>query len=190
VKAEAQKSATKPESSLKPQPAKALPTATTAAAAKTAKPKPAEAAPSSKSIFSSLMNEIVSEEKRIKTPATNKQKEFAPDPNETPDERERRLRKEKRRSLRVAFKGGDALVEIREFTRHPEEIAEMNMARSRTDGRDRNSEESEMMKRLHGGQGIKALEISDREWEEPTAVNFANIPQEKKEETYVTRGGL
>ncbi|KAK4042699.1 hypothetical protein C8A01DRAFT_44319 [Parachaetomium inaequale] len=190
TKAEAQKSATKPESTLKTQPTK---TPTVLGGAKTAKPKPAEAAkeaPASPSIFSTLMKQIVEEKKTIKTPATKKVN--APDPNETPEERERRLRKERRRGLRVAFKTGDALVEVREFTRHPEEIAEGNMARNvRIDGRDKNSEESEMMKRLRGGQGIKALEINDREWEEPTAINFTtNIPQEKREKTYVTCGGL
>ncbi|KAH6840774.1 hypothetical protein B0I37DRAFT_223353 [Chaetomium sp. MPI-CAGE-AT-0009] len=178
----------------KAEPSKAEVRAQTAAGVtKLAKPKPAEAtkeAPASKSIFSSLMKEIV-EEKKIKTPITDKKKVNAPDPNETPEERERRLKKERRRGLRVAFKSGDALVEIREFTRHPEEI-ESGMARNvRTDGRDKNSEESQMMKRLHGGQGIKSLEVNDREWEEPTAVNFAStIPQEKREETYITCGGL
>jgi hypothetical protein len=179
----------------KAEPAKAestLKAPTAVGVAKLTKPKPAEAtkqAPASKSIFSSLMKEIV-EEKKIKTPIADKKKVNAPDPNETPQERERRLHKERRRSLRVAFKSGDALVEIREFTRHPEEI-ESGMARNvRTDGRDKNSEESQMMKRLRGGQGIKALEVNDREWEEPTGINFAaTIPQEKREKTYVTRGG-
>jgi hypothetical protein len=192
TKAEVQKGATKAEST-KAQPAKPTLPPSGSAAAKPAKPKPAEptkqAAPT-KSIFSSLMDEIV-EEKTIRTPTTNKKKAFGPDPNETPEERERRLRKEARRGLRVAFKSGDALVEIREFTRHPEEIAEGNMARNvRTDGRYKNSEESEMMKRLHGGQGTKAMEINDREWEEPSAINFDNIPQEQREKTYITRGGL
>ncbi|KAH6641652.1 hypothetical protein F5144DRAFT_141704 [Chaetomium tenue] len=163
---------------------------TAGGAAKSAKPKPAEAAPASKSIFSSLMKEIV-EEKKIKTPITDKKKVNAPDPNETPQERERRLHKERRRSLRVAFKSGDALVEIREFTRHPEEIESSTSRNVRTDGRNKNSEESQMMKRLHGGQGIKALEVNDREWEEPTTINFAaTIPQEKREKTFVTCGGL
>ncbi|KAK4251756.1 hypothetical protein C7999DRAFT_10602 [Corynascus novoguineensis] len=193
IKAEAQKSAAKLESTLKSQSAKAQPTPAAGAASKAGKPKPGEAtkeAPASKSIFSSLMKEIAEEEKTIKTPSTKKIS--TPDPNETPEERERRIRKERRRNLRVAFKSGDALVEVREFTRHPDEIAESNMARNvRIGGRDKNSEESEMMKRLHGGQGIKAVEINDREWEEPSAVDFdANISHEKREKTYITRGGL
>lgn len=185
AKSEAQKSAAKPESTLKGLPAKTAPTA---------KPKPAEApkqASSATSIFSSLMKEIDEKEKIIKTPTASK-KANQPDPNETPEQRERRLRKEKRRGLRVAFKAGDALVEVREFTRHPEEIDDGHLARSvRTDGRYKNSEESEMMKRLHGGQGIRAEEVNDREWEKPTPINFgANIPKEKMEQTYNTRGGL
>ncbi|KAK4121427.1 hypothetical protein N657DRAFT_683051 [Parathielavia appendiculata] len=193
VKAEGQKGATKPEST-KPQPTKSLSLASGSGTAKTAKPKPEEPtkqASQTKSAFSMLMDEIV-EEKTIRTTTIDKKKDNGPDPNETPKERERRLRKEKRRGLRVAFKSGDALVEIREFTRHPDEIVEGNMARNaRTDGRYKNSEESEMMKRLHGGQGIKTFEVNDREWEEPTAINFSShIPQEKREQTYATRGGL
>lgn len=193
AKAEVQKNATKPESTLKALPTKAQPAPAVSGAAKIAKPKAAEAPrQASSSIFSSLMKEIDEKEKVIKTPATNTKKVSTPDPNETPEERERRLRKEKRRGLRVAFRSGDALVEIREFTRHPEEIAEGNMGRNvRVDGRYKNSEEGEMMKRLRGGQGIKALEVNDREWEEPTAINFAaHIPREKMEQTFVTRGGL
>ncbi|KAL2152586.1 hypothetical protein VTH82DRAFT_5770 [Thermothelomyces myriococcoides] len=193
TKSDAQKSTAKPDSTSKAQPAKTQAAPAAAGAAKTVKTKTAEEtkeAPESKSIFSSLMKEINEEEKTIKTPLTRKTN--APDRNETPEERERRLRKERRRNLRVAFKSGDALVEIREFTRHPDEIAESKMARSaRISGRDKNSEESEMMKRLHGGHGIKALEINDREWEEPTAVNFdANILQKDREKNFVTRGGL
>jgi hypothetical protein len=188
----AAKPAAKPEPT-KAEAQKSVPTKTPTVLGgpKAAKPKAAEEAPASKPFFSTLMKSIVEDKKTIKTPATTK-KVNAPDPNETPEERERRLRKEARRSLRVAFKTGDALVEVREFTRHPEEIAQGNMARNvRTDGRDKNSEESEMMKRLRGGQGIKALEINDREWEEPTAINFTTtIPQEKREKTYVTCGGL
>ncbi|KAK4104630.1 hypothetical protein N658DRAFT_184337 [Parathielavia hyrcaniae] len=193
VKAEAQKVGTKLELA-KPQSTIPPLLASGSGAAKTAKPKtsePTKQAPATRSAFSMLMDEIV-EEKTIRTPTVDKTKANGPDPNETPEERERRLRKEKRRGLRVAFKSGDALVEIREFTRHPDEIVEGNTGRNAsTDGRYKNSEESEMMKRLHGGQGIKTFEVNDREWEEPTIVNFAShIPQEKREQTYITRGGL
>ncbi|KAK3308007.1 uncharacterized protein B0T15DRAFT_93696 [Chaetomium strumarium] len=174
---------------------KAQSTPTASGAAKSAKPKPAEAtkqAPASRSIFSELMQEI-DEAKKIKTPETAAKRATLPDPNETPEQRARRLRKESRRGLRVAFKSGDALVEVREFMRHPEEIAEsLSMARNAaTEGRYKNSEESEMMKRLHSGKGIKAFEINDRDWEELSGIDFAaHIISEQRAKTYDTRGGL
>ncbi|KAL2268729.1 hypothetical protein VTJ83DRAFT_3575 [Remersonia thermophila] len=162
-------------------------------ASKTAKPKPADisrdTAPS-KSRISALI-ETIEEDKKIRTPASHRQKEPSPPPSETPEQRQRRLRKESRRHLRVSFKSGDALVEIREFTREPEEIAEANKARlGRELYRTMNSEESEMMKRLHRGQALVDDEFEEREWESPSAIDFAGIPQEQRERTYVTRGGL
>ncbi|KAL2258995.1 hypothetical protein VTK26DRAFT_7487 [Humicola hyalothermophila] len=205
-KVEAQKAAGKSEPTLKAQPTKTDASKSTSSRAqsgqaasvpsKSAKPQPAETAKqtsSSRSIFSALMDEI-HEPKKVITPEVPAKSVTPPDPNETPEQRERRLRKEKRRSLglRVAFKSGDRLVEVREFTRHPDEIAEINMARNvKTDGRNKNNEEGQMMKRLHGGKGIKDIEINDRDWEEPSLINFdANIPDVKREQTYLTRGGL
>lgn len=194
----------------KPEPAKAEPQKSTAktdklpstqAAAsttKSAKPKSAEApkdTASARSAFSALMAEI-DEPKKVVRAETPAKAATPPDPNETPEQRERRLRREQRRSLglKVAFKGGDNLVEVREFTRHPDEIAEQEGHKARnvkTDGRYKNNEESEMMKKLHGGKGLKATEINDYEWEEPTPIDFTrNIRPEKREQTYVTRGGL
>ena len=42
-------------------------------------------------------------------------------PPETPEEKAKRLRKEERRKLRVVFKPGDAIAEIRVFVRDEEE---------------------------------------------------------------------
>ena len=193
----------KPEPALKVQPTKAdipkMPPSKTQVApapSKNAKPQPSEAtkqSSSSKSFLSALMDEI-HEPKKVNKPEVPVKVATPPDPNETPVQRERRLRKEKRRALglKVAFRSGDRLTEIREFTRHPEEIEDGSMARNiKTDGRDKNNEEGLMMKKFHGGKGIKTEEINDREWEELTPINFAtHIPQEKREQTYVTRGGL
>ncbi|GAB1315073.1 hypothetical protein MFIFM68171_05283 [Madurella fahalii] len=190
TKAELQKNAAKTD--------KTPPSQATASSIKPAKPKPTEAAKettSTRSAFSALMAEI-DEPKKVNRLEPPSKVSPPPDPNETPEQRERRLRKEKRRALglKVAFRSGDGLAEIREFTRHPEEIAEQegHMARNvKTDGRYKNNEESEMMKKLHGGKGFKASEINDREWEEPVAIDFGdNIPNAKREQTYDTRGGL
>ncbi|KAK4138813.1 hypothetical protein BT67DRAFT_23274 [Trichocladium antarcticum] len=192
----AQKGAAKPEPALKTQPTKVDTSRLPSAKAQAAKAQSSDAgkqSSSGKSFLSTLMDEI-HEPKKASKPEVPVKAVTPPDPNETPQQRERRLRKEERRALglKVTFRSGDRLTEIREFTRHPDEMAEGNTARSaKTDGRDKNNEEGQMMKRLHGGKGIKSQEINDREWEELTPINFAtSIPQEKREQTYVTRGGL
>ncbi|KAL1837940.1 hypothetical protein VTJ49DRAFT_3235 [Mycothermus thermophilus] len=193
VKADEKSAASKTEPATKASSAsKADPGTGASTASKMAKPKPADtndAAPS-KSRISALI-ETIEEDKKIRTPVSHRQKEPSPPPSETPEQRERRLRKEARRHLRVSFKSGDALVEVREFTREPEEIAEANKARlGRELYRTMNSEESEMMKRLHRGQAMIDDEFEDREWGSPSAIDFSSIPQEQRERTYITRGGL
>ncbi|KAH6627044.1 hypothetical protein B0J18DRAFT_158104 [Chaetomium sp. MPI-SDFR-AT-0129] len=181
---------TKPEAAsksntAKPSAAAAVPPATT--------PKPGDAATpseSTNSTFSTLMKEI-QQEKTIRAPESHRKKAPTVDPNETPEERERRLRKESRRHLRVAFKTGDEMVQVREFTREPEEIAEANMARSALiDGRDKNAEEAQTMKRHHKGGNIIATDINDREWEELTPIDFTTIDESLRTHTFDTRGGL
>jgi hypothetical protein len=200
AKLEPPKTGTKPDSPPKTQPTKsAVPGST-----KASKPKPAESTKEmAPSAFSALMAEIDNGEKANKPEPSAKAATLVQQPPpaaeaiETPEQRERRLRKEQRRALnlRVTFKSGEGLTEIKEFTRHPEEIAEQqgHMARNvKTDGRIKNSEESEMMKKLHSNKGVKAEDVNDKwTWKGPKTIDFAKrIPQEKREQAYDTRGGL
>lgn len=59
------------------------------------------------------------EEANIKKPSDDR-------PPETEEEREKRLRKEARRRLRVSWKPDDALTEVRLFTHDPEEVVGMD----------------------------------------------------------------
>ncbi|KAK3377870.1 hypothetical protein B0H63DRAFT_228103 [Podospora didyma] len=154
-------------------------TASTSVPAKAAtKTKTAEAPPSS-SRFAALLAEI-SEPKKVTAPV--RPSVAPPDPNETKEQRERRLRKEERRrlNLKVTFRSEDRLVEIREFTRDPEEIAF-----SQSHGA-HNVDKMEGMALRKGHAG----EIHGRTWEEPNAIDLDIIPQEKRQETFATRGGI
>jgi hypothetical protein len=184
---------TEPASKASAGATKSTSSATTSNASKVTKPKSEaskSAAGPSKSRISALI-ETIEEEKQIRTPEGPRQKEQTPAVPETPEERERRLRKEARRHLRVTFKSGDALVEVREFTRHPEEIAEANKARlGRELYRTMNSEESEMMKRLHREKTMLNDDFEEREWDTPSAIDFTGLSPQVRERTYVTRGGI
>ncbi|KAK4453746.1 hypothetical protein QBC34DRAFT_192836 [Podospora aff. communis PSN243] len=166
----------------KPVPAKTVatqPAPQAADTAKTARPKASEPPKSSK--FAALMAEIY-EPAKVKAPEPTPVAAAA-DPNETEDQKKRRLRKEQRRrlGLRVTFKSDDRLVEIREFTRDPEEIRFSAPVRdARSENRDKM--EGMALRKSHAGE--------IRPWEEPTAIDFEVIPQEKRDDTFVTRGGL
>ncbi|KAK4175543.1 hypothetical protein QBC36DRAFT_22312 [Triangularia setosa] len=176
----------------KPEPAKPAvkPVESKAPVAKVTKPRPAEApkeSSSSRSAFSALMDEI-HQPKKVNTPVLPTKAVPEIPANETPEERQRRLRKEERRALRlkVTFKPGDSLVQIREFAREPEEIDN----NSRMAGGANKYDEAESFRKVNSKLGIRAHEIEDRDWETPVAINFAHIPAEKRAETFETRGGL
>ncbi|KAM7191862.1 hypothetical protein V8F20_009113 [Naviculisporaceae sp. PSN 640] len=131
--------------------------------------------------FASLLAEIA-EPKKVVAPTPPPL--AAPDPNETEEQRVRRLRKEERRrlGLKVAFRGDDQLVEIREFTRHPDEIAFTSSGLGDVKSENKNKEEGMALKKGHIGELAP--------WQEPVAIDFVDIPREKREQTFVTRGGL
>ncbi|ROW00755.1 hypothetical protein VMCG_06501 [Cytospora schulzeri] len=113
--------------------------------------------------------------------------------DETPEEKARRLRKEKRRHLRVSWKDGDDLTEVRVFHK---DIAEdegraSNMIR---DARDDRSEGMVLRQGLKGGAQIDDEDEEDelpyRPWFEPPGIDFAFLPQDRRDTNFVTRGGL
>ncbi|KAK5662732.1 hypothetical protein OQA88_6139 [Cercophora sp. LCS_1] len=169
----------------KPAPPKAQSSQTAAVsseAPKAAKTRAAESS-SSSSTFAALMAEIA-EPKKVKA-AEPPPSVATPDPNETEEQRKRRLRKEARRrlGLKVTFKSDDRLVEVREFTRDPEEIRQGGMVR---DAKSDNKDKMEGMALKKGQDHTGEL----RPWEEPVPVDFDSLPTQKRQETFVTRGGL
>ncbi|KUI74415.1 hypothetical protein VM1G_09810 [Cytospora mali] len=113
--------------------------------------------------------------------------------DETPDEKARRLRKEKRRHLRVSWKEGDDLTDVRIFHK---DIAEdegraSNMIR---DARDDRSEGMVLRQGLKGGTQLDDEDEEDelpyRPWFEPPSIDFAFLPQDQRDKNFITRGGL
>ncbi|KAK4657382.1 hypothetical protein QC762_212510 [Podospora pseudocomata] len=176
----------------KPEPPKPIvkPVESKAPVAKVTKPRATETpkeSSSSRSAFSALMDEI-HQPKKVNTPVLPTKATPEVPLNETPEERKRRLRKEERRALRlkVTFKPGDNLVQIREFAREPEEIE--NSAKMA--GGANKYDEAESFRKVNSKLGIRAHEIEDRDWETPVAIDFSHIPADKRTETFETRGGL
>lgn len=124
---------------------------------------------------------------------TTPEKESKVKKDETPEERARRLRKEKRRHLRVTWKEDDALTEVRVFHRESleDEGRASNMIR---DARDDRSEGMVLKQGLQGGTQLEDEDEEDelpyRPWFEPPAINFSSIPQDRRDKQFVTRGGL
>lgn len=100
---------------------------------------------------------------------------------ETPEERQKRIRKEQRRKLRVSFKGDDELVQVREFVHDPEEELGHEDSQVRDVGDSRG--EGQMLK-MH-----KDLELmdDDDEYEPPDTDEILSpwtIPQGKSRPLY------
>ena len=100
-------------------------------------------------------------------------------PNETPEDKEKRLRKESRRRLRVSWKSEEELVETRFFTHDPDEEMGHNDSSMKDVGD--TMKEGEMLKRHKGMQDFDdedELEEPDMEIEYtlPTEVDFTVIP--------------
>lgn len=124
---------------------------------------------------------------------TTPEKESKVKKDETPEEKARRLRKEKRRHLRVTWKEDDALTEVRVFHRESleDEGRASNMIR---DARDDRSEGMVLKQGLQSGTQLEDEDEEDelpyRPWFEPSAVNFSSIPHGSRDKQFVTRGGL
>ncbi|KAL1963452.1 hypothetical protein VTN77DRAFT_8353 [Rasamsonia byssochlamydoides] len=112
-------------------------------------------------------------------------------PPETEEERQKRLRKEARRKLRVSWKPDDSLTEVRLFTHDPEEEIGPNDGLRREDikgeGRvlkmhknlDEEDEEEEM--------GIKEVEL--HKYEVPSEIDFNDLPDDDRTRNFAKRGG-
>ncbi|KAH8671564.1 hypothetical protein BX600DRAFT_510231 [Xylariales sp. PMI_506] len=156
-------------------------------------PKKSEPQSSSLSTISGLLAEIA---KPKSPPRKREEPTRAP---ETAEERERRLRKESRRGLRVVWKPDHELEEVRIFQHDAaeDEGRASNMIRDARDNRsegqmlkmgllDKEDEEEDEEMREDG----KPIEKSLRQWNEPTTANLSGISLEQREKSYTTRAGV
>lgn len=164
-----------------------------AARIKKTEPVKAEATSASKLGGISALLDSISNAKPKPTGRSTPDKDAKSDREETPDEKARRLRKEKRRHLRVTWKEGDELTEVREFQKDAEEDEGRagNMIRDAHDDRS----EGMMLKQglMSGVQDEEEDEDDDlpyRPWEQPAGIDFDSIPQETRAKSFINRGGL
>lgn len=152
-------------------------------ASKVKKPAPAKATFTSS--IGSLLAGIEKPKEPSKPADTAKSTKTTP---ETPEEKAKRLRKESRRSLRVSWKEGDELTQIKYFE---------TVAHEHTGIQDKTmrGEEGKALKDAKAkANSMGALEEDDdgneKPWHAPTQINMSNIPDDLKARTYETRGGL
>ncbi|CAK3949284.1 Aspartic protease pep1 [Lecanosticta acicola] len=113
-------------------------------------------------------------------------------PQETPEERAKRLRKEQRRKLHVQFKRDDELVSIKYFTHDPEEDIGHDSSQMR-DVADVGGE-GRMLKQQHhmdiDDEDDMAEESEElRKHKPPTLVDFSGVDKEERKRNYAPYGG-
>ncbi|ROT37474.1 hypothetical protein SODALDRAFT_379930 [Sodiomyces alkalinus F11] len=114
----------------------------------------------------------------------------AADTAETPEEKAKRLRKEARRKLRVAWRPEAELVQVRIFHKEAAED-ENNMTQDAADDRS----EGMMLKRRsemtdeEEDEEDQEDDLADRPWVEPGVADCSCIPEDYRAKSFVTRGG-
>ncbi|OBT86228.1 hypothetical protein VE02_05850 [Pseudogymnoascus sp. 03VT05] len=163
---------------------KAAPATASAPAAKPVAKKPAPS--TGPSTLSMLLADISKPKEIPKAPEAPKR------PDETPEQKARRLRKESRRHLRVHFKEGNSLTEIRIFTheRSEDEGRQGEMLRDAHDDR------SEGMMHKQRFQGVAEVddeeteaEVNSKPWPVLSEVDFSALPEGYYGKAYTSRGG-
>ncbi|PHH52133.1 hypothetical protein CFIMG_003506RA [Ceratocystis fimbriata CBS 114723] len=136
--------------------------------------------------FASLMQSINAS--KAKSPPKDSNK-ATPEPSETPEAREKRLRKEARRKLRVRWRSDHELVQVREFKKEDTDDDGEQSANLTKDAGDDKSE----------GMALRQRPIVDEDdeddlpyvpWMEPTAIEIESVIDVRfRAKTYETRGG-
>ncbi|KAJ8105341.1 hypothetical protein OPT61_g10238 [Boeremia exigua] len=157
-----------------------------AAAAAGKDKKVAPAAKSSGFSFASTMAALT-KPKEAEAAPTKTEKD---DPNETAEQKAKRIRKESRRHLRVTFRPDASLVAIKYFSHDPEEELghDENFTRDAGDL----GGEGHMFKQhkeLEEDDDDDDDEIDYRPWTEPSQVDFSVVDPEERKRNYVPYGG-
>ncbi len=121
-----------------------------------------------------------------------KEPEAPPRPPETPEEKARRERKESRRHLRVHWKDGSALAEIRLFKHEQaeDEGRQDNMLRDAHDDRSEGMMlKQRVLENMADDEDDGAAEIEYMPYPELTLIDFSELDNSMREKSYVTQGG-
>lgn len=166
-----------------------LPTAKPADKASITKPIPnPQAAPQSTFSFAETMANLSKpkEEKTVVKPEKQ-------GPQETPEQSAKRLRKEARRHLRVSFKTGEDLVQIREFHHDPDEELghDANQVRDLADvgGEGRMFKQQHNMMDIDDEDEIAEVEAKLIDYKQPSPIDFSDIDSEDRQRNYSKFGG-
>ncbi|KAJ4337142.1 hypothetical protein N0V95_008416 [Ascochyta clinopodiicola] len=157
----------------------------TAAATKDKKPIASTAKPSVFSFASTMA--ALTKPKEPEAAPTKSEKDV---PNETPEQKAKRLRKEARRHLRVTFRPDASLVAIKYFSHDPDEELghEENFTRDAGDL----GGEGHMFKQhkeLDEDEDSDDEEIEYRPWTEPSQIDFSVVDAEERKRNYIPYGG-
>ncbi|EME46038.1 hypothetical protein DOTSEDRAFT_70133, partial [Dothistroma septosporum NZE10] len=160
------------------------------ASASAGKPVTAKPAESVKPGFSFAETMARIAKPKEEKPAPKKETKVVP--NETSEERAKRIRKEQRRKLRVEFKKGEDLVQIKYFTHDPEEEIDHGEGQMRdiadAGGEGRALKQSQMMD-IDDDDEVDELQDL-REHKTITLVDFSTVEKEERERNYVPYGGV
>lgn len=146
--------------------------------------KPASAAPVKPAFsFAETMAQLM-EPKKETVAAPKPEKHI---PNETPEEKVKRIRKESRRHLRVSFRPDASLVSIRYFHHDPDEETrhEENFVRDAGDI----GGEGRMFKQHRDQEEEDEDDETERLWKEPTPVDFSRVDAAERERNFEPYGG-
>ncbi|CCF38363.1 hypothetical protein CH063_09468, partial [Colletotrichum higginsianum] len=107
------------------------------------------------------------------------------DISETPEEKEKRLRKEARRKLRVSWKPESELVQVRIFHKEAAEDQD-NMTKDAADDR---SEGMMLKQRTYNEDDDEEDDLPQKPWARPTFADLSSIPMDYRNKSFITRGG-
>ncbi|QIW99996.1 hypothetical protein AMS68_005514 [Peltaster fructicola] len=181
----------KPGTSVKPATATAPSSGVKTAAVAAPAPAASTAGPA-RSVFSfaeTMKNLTQPKEEKPAPKATEKDI-----PDETPEQKARRKRREARGPLRVHWKSQEDLLEIREFTHDPDEEQGHDSSQTR-DVADLQGE-GRMFKQQHNkimddddDEPVVEVPMQLIDWYEPMAIDFAEVPKEERDRNYFPFGG-
>ncbi|KAF5021344.1 hypothetical protein F66182_6612 [Fusarium sp. NRRL 66182] len=111
-----------------------------------------------------------------------------PETSETPEEKDKRLRKEARRKLRVSWKPESELVQVRIFQKEDaeDEGREKNMIRDAADDR---SEGMVLKQRADVEEEEDDDDVPYQPWMGPVPIDLSRLPTDVRNKNFVNRGG-